>query len=145
MTALIAETRIARPAEQVWELLADYGNDPRWRRGVATMDPRPVGLVTTGTRTAEELRFGGRTYHNDGEVIAVDPGARFTWRTTSGVAATGSRAVTPTAAGDCIVRLETRLQPRGSERIVVLLLGWLLRHNLIRDLERLRELAESAK
>ncbi|GAB4587542.1 hypothetical protein [Nocardia sp. IFM 10818] len=55
----------------MWALLADYGNDPRWRRGVRTMDPRPAGLVAVGARTAEEPRFAGRAYDNDGEVVEV--------------------------------------------------------------------------
>ncbi|MFG1791351.1 SRPBCC family protein [Nocardia sp. NPDC049149] len=142
-TQLLAEATIERPADEVWALLADYGNDPRWRRGVDTMNPTPAGLVATGTRTAEVLRFAGRTYRNDGEVIAVEPGTSFRWRTTSGVPATGSRTVTPAGPGCCTVRLETRLDPQGSDRVVVLLPGWLLRRGLVRDLRSLRGLVET--
>ncbi|QLY33590.1 SRPBCC family protein [Nocardia huaxiensis] len=143
MTELVAETRIDRPAAAVWALLADYGNDPRWRRGVHTMAPEPPGPVTAGTRTAEVLRFAGRTYLNNGEVLAVEPGRSFRWRTTSGVRATGSRTVEPAGAGSCVVRLRVHIQPSGVDRLVALVFGGLLRRNLIRDLERFRVLAES--
>ncbi|MFI6869548.1 SRPBCC family protein [Nocardia sp. NPDC050406] len=143
MTTLRASTEIHRPAAAVWPLLADYDVDPRWRHGVRTMSPEPRGPVAVGTRTAEELRFGGRTYRNDGEVVEVEPGRAFRWRTTSGVAATGTRTLTAIDANRCVVRLETRLSPRGMDRVVVLLFGWLLRRTLGDDLRRFRVLAES--
>ncbi|UGT40992.1 SRPBCC family protein [Nocardia yamanashiensis] len=142
-TRLSAQTEIARPAAAVWALLADYGNDPKWREGVRTMAPDPEGPVKVGTRTAEQLRFAGRTYRNDGEVVAVEQGVRFEWRTTSGVDATGTRTVTPLGADRCEVRLETLLRPRGADRVVALLFGGPLQRNLRRDLHRLRDLAES--
>ncbi|WP_167837685.1 hypothetical protein [Nocardia altamirensis] len=50
--------------------------------------------------------------------------------------------MTETQSRSLHVRLETRLHPRGSDRVVVLLLGWLLRRSLVRDLRSLRGLAE---
>lgn len=140
---LAAQTSVNRPAVDVWALLADYGNDPRWRTGVVAMDSRPRGIAKPGTLTEERIRFAARTWCNDGEVVAVEAGSRLVWRTTSGIDAQGSRTVTPAGAGRCVVRLETRLRPRGVERVIVLLLGWLLRRNMARDLARLRRLAEA--
>ncbi|NUR84061.1 MAG: hypothetical protein HOY71_08245, partial [Nonomuraea sp.] len=81
------------PAAKVWSVVADYDRDPDWRAGVSTMAPRPAGIVRAGTTTAEVMRFAGRTYRNGGEVIRVDPGRSFAWRTTSGIDAEGGRAV----------------------------------------------------
>ncbi|MBL1077766.1 SRPBCC family protein [Nocardia sp. 2] len=144
MTELVAEAEIARPAAAVWALLADYDNDPRWRHGVHTMGPDPAGQVRVGTRTAEILRFAGRTYRNSGEVIAVDPGHSFRWRTTSGVTATGTRTVEPRGDHRCAVRLHVRITPAGPDRLVLLLFGGRLRRNLLRDLECFRALAENS-
>jgi len=47
------------------------------------MVPTPAGPVRVGTTTAEEMKVAGKTYRNDGEVVAVDPG----------VSHPGSRAV----------------------------------------------------
>ena len=46
--AITHEIDIDRPAAEVWALLADYGNDPTWRRGVTTMAPNPPGPVPPG-------------------------------------------------------------------------------------------------
>ncbi|MFC7713335.1 SRPBCC family protein [Nonomuraea recticatena] len=74
MIELQEDGEIACPAVLVWAVVADYGQDPRWRKGVKTMAPRPEGIVQVGTTTAEVMRFAGRTYRNGGEVIQVEPG-----------------------------------------------------------------------
>ncbi|WP_107655683.1 SRPBCC family protein [Nocardia suismassiliense] len=140
---LSAETVIDRPASTVWSLLADYTNDTAWRTGVVAMTADPPGIATPGTRTAEELRLAGRTWHNDGEVRTVDPGVRMTWRTTSGADAEGARSVRPLAPDLCLVRLELRVTPHGMQRAFGPLLAYMLRRNLSRDLATLRDLIES--
>lgn len=140
---LAVEAVVDRPAEKIWALLADYDNDPRWRTGVISMDPRPPGIVGPGTRTRELIRFAGRTYRNDGEIVTVEPGVLLTWRTTSGADADGTRSITPLSADRSLVRLEMRIRPHGVERVFGPLLGRLMRRTMTRDLVKLRRLAES--
>ena len=135
---------IDRPAAEAWAVVADYRRDPEWRTGVVTMAPDPPDVVTTGTTTAEELRFAGRTWHNDGVVTAVEPGVRFTWRTTEGADASGSRAVEALGPDRCRVRLVMVVRPSGPERLVRPVLARMLRATLRRDLERLRDLVAVA-
>ena len=142
--ALHADVEVDRPAAQVWAFVADYDRDPEWRAGVTAMAPIPSGPVTPTTITSEVMRFGGRTYRNGGEVTGVDPGARFTWRTTPGADADaeGSRSVEPLAPGRCRVRLELRVRPAPGRRLLTPILRTMLRRGLAADLRRLRALAE---
>ncbi|CAM4475819.1 SRPBCC family protein [Nocardia ninae] len=140
---LSAEMVIDRPASTVWALLADYANDSAWRTGVVAMTAEPPGIATPGTRTDEELRLAGRTWHNGGEVVTVDPGVRMTWRTTSGADAEGARMVRPLTPDRCLARLELRVTPHGLQRAFGPLLAYMLRRNLAHDLATLRGLAES--
>ncbi|MET9491613.1 SRPBCC family protein [Nocardia sp. NPDC006630] len=144
MTAydLAAETTIDRPAPIVWALIADYANDVAWRSGVIAMTADPPGIVTPGARTAEQLRFAGRTWHNGGEVVTVDPGTRMTWRTVSGADAEGARAVTPLTPGSCLLRLELRVTPHGIQRPIGRLLARMLQRGLDTDIAALRALVE---
>lgn len=144
MIDLAADVEIARPASVVWDVVADYGRDPDWRAGVATMAPVPPGPVTERTTTAEVVRAGGRTYRNSGAVTSLGPGARFTWRTTAGadVDADGSRSVEPLGADRCRVRLELRVRPHPGQRLFTPLLRRTLRRGLAADLGRLRALTE---
>jgi uncharacterized membrane protein len=142
---LRADVEVDRPVAQVWTLVADYDRDPEWRAGVTTMAPVPSGPVTPTTITSELLRTGGRTYRNGGEVTSLDPGTRFTWRTTPGadVDADGARSVEPLGPGRCRVRLEARVRPRGvQQRLLTPFLRCMLRRGLAADLRRLRALAE---
>ncbi|WP_433221435.1 SRPBCC family protein [Microtetraspora malaysiensis] len=135
---------IACAAARVWAVVADYGQDPRWRKGVETMAPRPEGIVRVGTTTAEVMRFAGRTYRNGGEVIQVDPGRSFAWRTTSGIDAEGDRLVEPLGADRCRFTFHVRVTPRvTSERLLEPALRWLLRRSIRADICRLAGLCGS--
>ncbi|MEU1426368.1 SRPBCC family protein [Nocardia sp. NPDC005746] len=139
---LSTETTVDCPASKVWAILADYANDTAWRTGVVAMAAHPPGLASPGTRTAEELRFAGRTWRNGGEVRTVDPGTRMTWRTTSGADAEGARTVTPIGTDRSRIRLELRVTPHGMQRPFGALLARMLQRNLDRDIAALRTLIE---
>ena len=142
MIALDATVEVDASAAEAWAVVADYARDVDWRRGVRSMVPTPSGPARRGTTTVEWLRAAGRTMRNDGEVTAVDDGRRFTWRTTSGVVAEGSREVVALGDDECRVRLETRVQPPGLFRLVPGLLRRSLQRNLTADANRLRTLIE---
>ena len=141
---LAAHIDIDRPAAEAWAVVADYRRDPEWRTGVVTMAPQPPHPVTVGTTTAEELHMAGRTWHNDGEVTAVEAGVRFSWRTTRGADASGSREVEALGPDRCRVRLAMVVRPHGPERLLRPVLARMLQKNLLGDLERLRTLVAAA-
>ncbi|MGW2158566.1 SRPBCC family protein [Nonomuraea sp. NPDC001699] len=135
---------ISCPAARVWAVVADYGQDPRWRKGVETMAPHPEGIVRVGMTTAEVMRFAGRTYRNGGEVIRVEPGRSFAWRTTSGIDAEGGRLVEPLGEDRCRFTFHVRVTPRAtSERLLEPVLRWLLRRSIRADVRRLAGLCAS--
>jgi hypothetical protein len=129
----------AVPAGRAWAVLADYSRDAEWRHQVVTMTASPPGPVAPGQTTAEVMRFGGRTLHNDGEVVQVDD-LRFVWRTTSGVDAEGAREVRPLGPNLCRILLRTRVRPTGAERYYAPLARLVLERGLRKDLRRLAAL-----
>ena len=131
-------------AEVLWAVVADYDRDPEWRTGVETMAPRPSGVVVVGTTTGEVLRFAGRTWHNDGEVVSVTPGRRFEWRTTRGADANGARTVMPLSDGRARIELTMEVRTHGVERLLTPLMRRMLRRTLAADLRRLHELIVAA-
>jgi hypothetical protein len=139
----IHETDIDAPADIAWRVVADYSRDVEWRQGVLRMEPTPTGLVHVGTCTVEEMKVAGRTYRNDGEVVAVEPGSRFEWRTTSGAVAHGCRKVVPVDPERCRVQLEVHVTPTGLNRLFAPVLKRVLDKALAGDAVRLRHLVES--
>lgn len=126
-------------AAAAWAVVADYGQDPRWRAGVATMAPDPPGPVTVGTTTAEVLRFAGRTYRSGGLVTEVGD-HRFGWRTTSGLVAEGGRGVEPVGPASARVTLRAAVRPVGAQRLLGPVLRPMLLRTLRSDLGRLAAL-----
>lgn len=139
------QVEIERPSDEVWHLVADYTRDPEWRAGVATMTPNPLGTVMTGTTTAEELRFAGRTWRNAGEVTGVEEGAGFTWRTTSGTPAYGARRITALTPTRTRIDLLLTVTPPRSQRLLRPILARLLARTLRGDAQRLRMIAERSQ
>ena len=108
---LIHETDIDAPADMAWRVVADYARDVEWRKGVLRMAPTPTGPVQVGTTTEEEMKVAGKTYRNDGEVVAVEPGSG-----SNGAPLPARRPRLPTGHADrrrrCQVRLELHVTPR---------------------------------
>lgn len=142
---MTTELDIDRPAAELWAVLADYDRDPQWRAGVPAMRAEPRGLVEPGTRTFERMRFTGRTLHNAGEVTTVEPGRRFTWRTTTGADADadGLRSVEPLDTQRCRVRLEQRVRLTGAHTLGAPLARFLLQRRLEADVRRLAAVTAS--
>lgn len=131
-------------ADVAWAIVADYPRDPEWRTGVLTMTAEPPGALRVGTVTVEELRLGGRTYRNVGEVTAVEHGRSLSWRTTDGAHAWGARTVEPLPDGGCRATLELNVRPGNAvERVLRPMFHRMLRRNLRRDLAQLAELTGS--
>jgi uncharacterized protein YndB with AHSA1/START domain len=137
-TIRLSESRhLDRPAADVWAVIADYGRDPEWRHAVTTMAPSAPGLVEVGMTTNEDISFGGRRYHNEGRVVSVEDGLAFSWETTSGTDARGSRSVEPLTATSSRVVLTLEVEPTGAERLLALVVRRMLAAQLRGDADRL--------
>lgn len=142
MIDLTTSVDVDVPAAEAWAVVADYAHDVHWRGGVVAMVPEPPGPVVRGTTTHEEMTFGGRTIRNDGVVIAVEAGRSFSWRTTAGADADGSRTVVPLGDDRCRVTLSLRVRPHGVERLLVPLYRRILAKGLASDAATLRAALE---
>jgi hypothetical protein len=140
----ITETiAIRRAPAEVFAYLADFANDPRWRRDVRAMVPEPAGLARVGTTVHEELRFCGRTHHTDTTVTEVeaDGAVRFAGQGSGGAVA-GRRSVRAHALGT-EVRLELHVETSGTLRLLEPLLAPMFRRGVQRDLRTLQQLVEA--
>ena len=69
---------INRPVGQVFAVLVDSKNQPKWDTGLLEARLMPDGPVSVGTRITEVRKLMGRTSENTGEVIEFEPNARIT-------------------------------------------------------------------
>lgn len=136
-----AEVR-SRP-EDVFAVLSDYQQDPRWRAGVISMRPEPPGAAQVGTTTDEVIRFLGITTRTPGQVTQLVEGKLLAWEARgTRLIASGIRRVEPAPDG-ARVTLNTELRLRGQWRVMEPLLALVYKRQLRGDLARLKTFIES--
>lgn len=130
---------LAAAPEAVWAIVADYGRDHEWRKGVAVRH-EPAGLVREGTRTSEDLLFMGKKHHTEARIHDVVPGRYFRFSSMDGNV-TGFRRVEAHAGGS---RLTVAVQVNVPSRLFAPLAGWLYRRAVQGNLRRLQALLGTA-
>ncbi len=136
--------QIARSPAEVWDAIADYAFDLKWRNGLREMTPDPPGGPATGTRVHEVVRSSGRDYVADTVVTEVDPGVfyRFAGAGTIGGLEGGRSVRADEASTGAVFTYTIELQPMGGMRLLGPLLGPLVRSGLKKDLKTLKALLE---
>ena len=137
--------QIARPAAEVWDAIADYGFDLRWRKGLVEMTPDPPGPPTVGTQVHEVVRSTGRDFVADTVVTDLEPGIsyRFAGTGTIGGLAGGRRVRADRQENGAVFTYEINLRPRGRMRLLGPLLRQIVRSGLRKDLRRLKALLDA--
>ncbi len=127
----------------MWEAIADYSFDLKWRNGLSEMAPDPPGGPAVGTKVHEVVRSSGRTYVADTVVTDLEPGAsyRFSGDGTIG-GLRGARAVESDGGSGAVFTYTIELAPEGGMRLLRPILGVMVRSGLRKDLSRLKELLE---
>lgn len=91
---------VERSPEEVFALLANLENDPRWRREWVDARPASPGSPAVGSTTVLVGHTLGRRFQVEYEVTALVPNRTVTWRTLSGpLPLLFSRSVEPVARG----------------------------------------------
>lgn len=135
--------QVGARTEDVFAVLGDYQQDPRWRRGVVTMSPEPPGPARVGTTTDEVIRFLGMTTRTPGEVTAVVSGELLAWHAEgTRLAASGTRQVERAQDG-ARVTLATEIRLRGRWHLLEPMLALMYKRQLRGDLTRLKALVEA--
>ena len=118
MVAIEGSLLIARPVEEVFDVVADERNEPRYNprmTGVEKLTPGPVG---TGTRWAATIDSRGRPLDIEVEVTDYDRPRRLASTTTMAAAEIrGALTFDPDPAGT-VMRWRWDLRPKGVMRLL---------------------------
>ena len=77
-------TTIKRPVEDVFSVISDIENNPKWASGVLEAQQTSPGPVGVGTTARTVSRFLGRRLENEMEISEYEPSRRFSWVSRSG-------------------------------------------------------------
>jgi hypothetical protein len=137
--------QIDRSQDVVWEAIADYAFDMKWRKGLREMTPDPPGPPASGTKVHEVVRTSGRDYVADTVVTELDPGISYRFEGAGTIGGLrGGRAVRADGAGTgAVFTYSIELQPKGAMRLLRPILGSMVRSGLKKDLQQLNAALES--
>jgi diacylglycerol O-acyltransferase / wax synthase len=134
---------IAAPAEEIFDVIVDVRNEPRWNPQMLRaqmITPEPVAAGTTFRVT-----FGRRVGEALIELMKID-------RPRSWTAISRSRALDAESDGQiddissgCRVILRTQLHPHGILRLLAPALSWWMHRALDKDLRRVKTLLEDER
>ena len=136
-----AEVRVRRPRDEVAAYMSDPANDPEWIGGLRQARLVGDGPVAEGSRVARVASFMGRRVEYVNEITRLEPGSLLDMRS---VKAPFPMHITYTFEdrdGGTLVRNHVR----GGGGIISLgspLFAPMVRRNVRRDLERLRDVLE---
>ncbi len=146
MKPIEVTVRVARPAADVFAVVSDVRNNPRWQRGMMSCEwtsPAPHGLGATYDQTAHFLR---RDIVSKFEVSEFDPGRKITVRTVeSPFPIVETRRVDPDEAGATRVSVTVGGDASGFFRIAAPVLRQLVARSVRGDYRRLADKLEAGE
>jgi hypothetical protein len=135
--------RIDQSPSRVWEAIADYSFDIKWRKGLREMTPDPLGGPAAGTKVHELVKTSGRNYVADTVVTDLDPGVSYRFAGSGTIGGlSGARTVQPDGGTGAVFTYEIELEPKGGMRLLRPVLGPMVRSGLKKDLRKLKVLLE---
>jgi carbon monoxide dehydrogenase subunit G len=134
---------IDRTPAEVWDAIADYSLDLKWRKGLLDMTPDPPGPPRVGTKVHEVVKSSGREYVADTTVTELDPGVSYRFEGSGTIGGLrGGRRVEPEGDMGAVFTYTIELDPKGTMRILRPVLGPIVRSGLRKDLRSLKSLLE---
>ena len=134
--------RIARPAVEVFEFVADMTNAPSWQHGLHSVRRIPPGPVGTGSEHVFERRFAGRMLRSRNRITAYDPPHRIAFEIPDGWMTGRAAYVVDPAAGGSQVTCRMEFVVAGPARLFEPVLARVLARDSRRDDQRLKALLE---
>ena len=143
MVTVTGTVLIDRPSRDVFAIVGNYENDPKWRSGVSEMRHDPPGEVRIGMVPHEVIRFMGRTMEIDAEVVEYEPGRKTAFQTVSGdLSAEGFRLVEEEGA---LTRFtyHSNVELGAAYRSLTPLIRWVFKRRVAKDLQKVKAILET--
>ena len=132
---------IARPPEDVFELLSDIERLPEWQ--MSAVEAHTDGPLAEGSRVREKRRLLGREVDTELQIVAFEPPRRLTLRSLGGPVRFTVDHELVALGGGTQLRFLAEAQPGGLLRLTEPVLARAAEQEFRQDFDRLKELLES--
>ncbi len=143
-TDVKVETVIARPRPDVAAVMFDPRNDAAWTTGVVAARPLVEGRLHVGSRVERTVKFLGRRFSYQYEVVAAE-GDAFVEMTVAQPFPMHVRYELDDVEGGTRATIRATGEARGFFRVAAPLMNRMVRRNIAADLAKLKEIVETAQ
>ena len=145
MIDFTVETRIDRPADEVFAYVTDPGKLSAWQTNTVSATLEGPGPMGVGSRLREVHRApGGKELPSLVEVTRYEPGRHFALRVIEGTPVHADMAFEPTAAGGTCFRFRAHGALSGPMRLAEPFVGRMLRRQFTQQCATLKQVLEDA-
>lgn len=141
MVRVELSTTIKRPIEEVFAVMSDSSNRPKWMSGVDEFAKTSDGPIGVGTTWHGAGKFLGRRVESNAEYTEFETNRRFTWRSSTPFPTTMTYAFESVEGGTRVDQV-AEAEPSGFFKLVGPLLGSAVKRQFQSDLDNLRDLME---
>jgi len=133
---------VAAAPERVFAIASDIEGSPKVQPKILSVEMLTPGPMRAGTKWREKRKMGSGEAEAMIEVTVFEPGKRYAFASMSkGPGFTGEITVAPKGSGTV---LSMTMRPMGfGSRIVMILMGGMLKKELMSDLECIKRAAEA--
>lgn len=124
MAEIAGEIMISRPADVVFDYVADQSNEPDYNPRMVRAEKLTAGPVGKGTRFRSVVATTGRTAQMDIEITYYDRPRMLTTATMMAQADIGYTLTFEPAAAGTLMRWSGQVHPKGALRLVGPLIAW---------------------
>ena len=133
---------IDRPAEDVFDCVANVENNPSWRTAVIESEWLDDGPMRPGRVGRQVSKVMGRRYEVTAEVVDWDPPRHVSWATTTGGADVRTHCRVEPDGDGCIVTISSEGAFTGVWKLLTPVAAAMLKRQSRSDAERLRSTLE---
>jgi uncharacterized protein YndB with AHSA1/START domain len=142
MARIEASTTVKRPLEEVFAVLSDASNSPKWSSNMQTVTKTSDGPTGVGTTYHSTAKMLGRRLEADSKVTEFEAGRRYALATTAPFPVTLTWAVR-SVDGATRVDQTVDAEPGGFFKLAQPLLVTMMKRQAQNDLDTLRDLMEA--
>jgi len=143
MATFDVSTTIKRPVEDVFAVLSNVENNPKWSSVALEAQQTSPGPIGVGTTARFVGKFLGRRIESESEVTEFEPNRKYSWKSKSGPFPIKASTTFEQIEGGTRVNTTAEADPGGFFKLAEPLIMSMGKRQFQNDLDNLRDLMEA--
>ena len=143
MATFDVSTTIKRPVEDVFAVISNVENNPKWSSVALEAQQTSPGPIGVGTTARFVGKFLGRRIESESEVTEFEPNRKYSWQSKSGPFPIKASTTFEQIEGGTRVNTTAEADPGGFFKLAEPLIMSMGKRQFQNDLDNLRDLMEA--